>query len=532
MPRFSALVRIVASAAWVAIASAMFVADARAALVLNEVLYDPSGADRGSEWIEIANDGTWPVALDGLALERHADGGEWQPLWEGTSGEIAAGRFLAIGGPFRGRQADVSASFTLRNEGESIRLRKANVVLDALAWGDGLESEGHSAPKVAAGLALARRIDSFDSDRNLEDFEAAVPTPGRANHPARDLALALRRPGRALPLGPATRAVAVAIHLENRGRETLDSDEIRLSLRDSLRALESPRLPPLAPGGHVELSCLLDLDAGWIVASILDSLDAVPENNADTLRVHRVDPPLRLTEVLARPDTVGAEWIELRAWRDVDLAGWSVEDAGGTRAALAPRLVRPEELLVLRADARGRDWTGQWPSLNDRAAADGAADSLFLFDPRGELVDWAVWGDGARGLSWSREPSAPIEAGLAAWRVGDPTPGRTTAADEVESSDGLAPEALSLEHRPDGTWLRLAPELFPGRFAVRVVALDGRVVFREEGEETNQAERWLRWNGRDSGGARCASGVYLVALEAERESGGIERARATLVLSR
>ena len=43
--------------------------DARSALVLNEVLYDPDGPDAGREFVEIMNTGPFAAVLDGLSIE-------------------------------------------------------------------------------------------------------------------------------------------------------------------------------------------------------------------------------------------------------------------------------------------------------------------------------------------------------------------------------------------------------------------------------------------------------------------------------
>ena len=56
-----------------------------AALVINEVLYDPVGSDSGFEFVEIANTGPYAATLDGVALEA-GNGGkpdDWKEVWRG-----------------------------------------------------------------------------------------------------------------------------------------------------------------------------------------------------------------------------------------------------------------------------------------------------------------------------------------------------------------------------------------------------------------------------------------------------------------
>jgi len=60
----------------------------QAALVINELLYDPEGADAGKEFVEIMNTGPYAVTLDGVVLEA----GDGSPagrlgivIWTGSS---------------------------------------------------------------------------------------------------------------------------------------------------------------------------------------------------------------------------------------------------------------------------------------------------------------------------------------------------------------------------------------------------------------------------------------------------------------
>lgn len=511
-----------------------------AALVINEVLADPVGADRGAEWIELWNSGPWSLSAAGLFLEaRDSDAPDgWRVLWTGAAADsIEVGRAFTVGGSYRARVPDAAANLSLRNESDAIRLRKDRFVLDTVAWGAPEDeimsvSEGEPAPRARAGLSLARREDGLDSDHNAIDLEAADPSPGRPNHPDRDLSVRLQRLGRALPLGAATDEVVIGVVLENRGRSPLPARDLTLWLSDSLGALAVPEVRGLEPGTAEQVRWRVPLrEKGTLLRLRAEAAgDSVPENDRDTLRISRADPPVRLVEVMARPDSAGAEWVELRALRTCFVEGWSLEDASGTRLDLAPRALLADALLLLDARRLREAGSGDWPSLNDRAGSDGAADTLFLLDAAGAVVDWAVWGTGERGRSWIRDLLVPIEVGLPAWRAADPTPGEPNPAAQTVLVDPRERVRVSVERHPDGAWLRMPAELFPGRFELRLFSFEGRELWREAGAVRDRAERWVRWDGRDAKSAPCPVGVYLLDLALRPDEGPAHREQTTLVL--
>ncbi|MCC7144393.1 MAG: hypothetical protein IT349_20035 [Candidatus Eisenbacteria bacterium] len=512
----------------------------RAALVINELLADPVGADRGAEWIELWNSGPWALSASGIVLEaRESDAADgWRLLWAGqASDSIEVGRAFTVGGAYRARVPDVAVSLSLRNESDAVRLRKDRFVLDTVAWGTPDDevasvSEGEPAARARPGLSLARREDGLDLDRNVADFAPADPSPGRPNHPDRDLSVRLQRIGRALPLGEATGEVEIRLVLENRGRSPIPSRDLTLWLSDSLGALAAPQVPDLGPGMAEGIPWRVPLrETGALIRLRGEARgDSIPENDLDTLRIPRADPPIRLVEVMARPDSAGAEWIELRAGRTCFVEGWSLEDASGIRLDLAPRALLADALLLLDARRLREAGSGDWPSLNDRAGSDGAADTLFLLDAGGAVVDWAVWGTGERGRSWVRDLLVPIEVGLPAWRTADPTPGELNPEAHSVLVDPRERARLSIERHPDGAWVRIPAELFPGRFDLRLLSLEGRELWREVGAVRGRSERWLRWNGRDPENVPCPVGVYLLDLALQPDAGAAYHEQTTLVL--
>ena len=163
-------------------------APAGALPVLSEVFYDAVGADDGQSFVELY--GAPGSSLDGLVIEgvNGADGAVTHTLaLTGTIGPdglfVLADRTSA--GTTGVADADLLLDFDFQNGPDSVVLRSASAVLDALGYGDFLAGEvnageGDPAPDSPAGQSLARRFANVDTDDNASDFLASAPTPGSA----------------------------------------------------------------------------------------------------------------------------------------------------------------------------------------------------------------------------------------------------------------------------------------------------------------------------------------------------------------
>lgn len=158
--------------------------------LISEVFYDAVGPDNGLSFIEIA--GTPGSALDGLVLEG-VNGGDGQPAGTLTlSGVIpASGLFVVADESVAGVTAVLGANllrnFDLQNGPDSLVLRSANSVLDAVGYGvfaagEVFAGEGTPASDPPTGSSIARRFADVDTGDNAADFLAlATPTPGTAS---------------------------------------------------------------------------------------------------------------------------------------------------------------------------------------------------------------------------------------------------------------------------------------------------------------------------------------------------------------
>jgi len=141
---------------------------ARAGLLLNEVLYDPEGADGDGEFVELIATGPESLALAGLRLEfcNGATPGAWELLWSGEL-QLAPGALFLLGEPAVAG-ADVTLDLDLQNGPEAIRLCRGEEVLDLLGYGEGLDPSLTEAWPAAdpSGQSLARQPDGVDTEQN------------------------------------------------------------------------------------------------------------------------------------------------------------------------------------------------------------------------------------------------------------------------------------------------------------------------------------------------------------------------------
>ena len=161
-------------------------AGCHASTVISELFYDATGADNGLVFVELF--GTPGTPLNGMLLEgvNGNDGTVYRSI--SLSGEIPADGIFVIADD-RGDGTSLVAGFDLvaevdfQNGPDSIVLRNAAGVLDALGYGDFTAAvfagEGSAAVDVNAGRSLVRLDVLLDSNDNAIDFSVLdTPTPG------------------------------------------------------------------------------------------------------------------------------------------------------------------------------------------------------------------------------------------------------------------------------------------------------------------------------------------------------------------
>lgn len=155
--------------------------------IINEIVYDPAGADVGC-FIEIFG----PPGLDLAGYSLHAFNGS-----DGAETTVATltGKTIGSSGYFvlaqdgmvtvpAGANKSIDAKADLQNGPDSVVLEHGGVVVDALGYGSfamGQFFKGEKFPATTTSASLCRVPSGKDTGDNSVDFHVCVATPGAAN---------------------------------------------------------------------------------------------------------------------------------------------------------------------------------------------------------------------------------------------------------------------------------------------------------------------------------------------------------------
>lgn len=164
-------------------------------ILLNEVLYDPSGSDGGAEWIELCNAGSETVDLTDWQLQVTSSGA-WTESYTWSAGSIAPGEYLYLGPAMDTGEESVTFSPNLPNAtsataGMRLLMADGSTISDTLIYGHDTNTHGFAddegdtdqiASDTGSGESLYRWPDCTDSGDSSVDFSVSgEPTPGFEN---------------------------------------------------------------------------------------------------------------------------------------------------------------------------------------------------------------------------------------------------------------------------------------------------------------------------------------------------------------
>ncbi|PKN58827.1 MAG: hypothetical protein CVU56_03950 [Deltaproteobacteria bacterium HGW-Deltaproteobacteria-14] len=378
--------------------SALCAAPARAELVISEVLYDPSGAEPGGEWIELYNAGTTAVELADYAVGDEEDPTSASEMMlalpavtlpareavvvarDAAQVTVAPGSVVvALANAAPGHA--ITTHFPgwgstnwggLANSGDEVILIKRDgaggwLLIDGVAWGSGSNAVAGlvfidaPAPIGAEGRSLARVNPLVDTDAAADWTVQVSPTPGVAGPD---------------PCGNGLLNTGEAC--DDGGTEVGDGCDDACQVECGFACADAgpgsclatcgdgDRVGPegcddgnTAPGDGCDPGCAVE--DGWICADPDPLCDGDPIATVSACGADPCRMPLLLNEVHvdAAVDPSG-EWIELFNAGDatIDLSQWAVGDeetqgaTGEGLLAFPPgTTLPPGAVLVVAADA-------------------------------------------------------------------------------------------------------------------------------------------------------------------------------------
>ncbi|KQC02930.1 MAG: hypothetical protein APR54_09845 [Candidatus Cloacimonas sp. SDB] len=506
-----------------------------ASVVINEVLYDPSGSDSGYEWIELYNNGDETVDLNG-----------WKILKAGTSFilelslpevYIAAHSHFLIGDIYV-ENTDLTAELSFQNGGsatDGIQLvspdgQYTDTVLydepNTNCLPDDVTDPGQFfAPDVAGGHSLARISDGLDTDNSADDwFDCENPTPGDTNFFPIDLEIS------SLKIENNGANYEAYIGVKNLSTVGVDNSVANLEITVNNSILSNFELPEICGGDSLEVILELGVfESGYYLTSAnLNCLyDNYLENNLMTASFLQGSPPLVLNEILFKPLETSFEWIEIynKSTCGYLVDNFEIIDESGAKILFSGYIEALDYIVVCEnKDHLLLDYpqaieekliqAASWTSLNN------TDETLILKDQFEIQFDYLDYNGADCPLNMSLERINPFlgnELDNWGYSIDSATPGWKNSIYVVdlpaESKLNINPDPFS-PYRGERTIISYKLPEKLSRVTVRIFDLKGRMKKKLVDQKIQAAEGEFIWDGKGDNNSLLNVGIYLVLMEA------------------
>jgi len=525
----------------------IFTTSLSAAVVINEVCYDPASSDEGFEWIELYNNGTENEQLQGAQI---FSGGQTFTLqYTLPAFVLRPGRYLLIGGTLVPK-AQLTYNFSFQNGGsetDGIRYRSADAsYTDTVLYDEpntyGLSDDSGNtgtsfAPDAPAGCSLARIIDGYDTNASAWDFIYELfPTPGTANPVRSDYAL-----GQA-EISYESGIADLTVWLKNNSHfSPLLDATFRVSQQGELYSIE---IAPIAANDSISVDATFACSAQNLSLELLLADDPNETNNMLVVSpVGGFTSGVMFSEFLADPDSGNQEWIELVSYNEIPMRGGvCIKDAAGNTTNFNWSgetgfyvLCRYKDQLMQRYPNCPPDRiieASSWASLNN----DG--DSLILLSG-GVVIDSLSYtgSEILKGVSRERYQDEDYEL---CWRNSFAAEGGTPGLPNSTAPNVPIPEIgkIQLTGSPckakAGEIITIAWHLPnpANRISCSIFDLRGSKVRTLADYATVNESGVLYWDGRKQNGSLAARGLYIILWESQSTTGGkVLQKQLTAVIS-
>ncbi|MFO7896527.1 MAG: lamin tail domain-containing protein, partial [Candidatus Cloacimonadales bacterium] len=292
----------------------VFISLAADSIKINELFYDPVGADTGYEWIELYNAGTEAVDLENWQIE--SAGTTFQSVFTFPQIEIAAAGYLLIGEAMV-PGCHLYTTLAFQNGGgatDGVRIVAPGGYTDTVLYdtpnGNNLPSDLNDpgiyfAPDISSGNSLARYQDGVDTDNCAEDwFESNSPTPNAANFYPIDLEIT------DLEIYQIADIHYLSTRINNLSTQAVDNSAAELQIRLDGNQLASSDLPAIAANSGYDFQYELGefLEGYYSVEVEVNYIyDNNIENNIVTSGFLVGDSPIIINELLYKDSATSTE---------------------------------------------------------------------------------------------------------------------------------------------------------------------------------------------------------------------------------
>jgi hypothetical protein len=541
---------------WLVCLLALFALDLNAAVVINEIMYDPAGTDTGYEWIELYNNGDADIDLEGAKIQ--AGGAVFADIFVLPHYVLRAGRFVLIGEQ-NISQAVFITSLAMQNGGDTtdgVRFISADGSYTDTVLYDSPNSNGlpddsgnpgtQTAEDVAAGSSLARVADGWDTDNCETDFRAETnPTPGLPNHTPVDYALS-----EVQIMFDDYVASGLQCTIRNNSWAYSDTLQVRLEVRLNGIVINSFALEPIMPWQELDFLQgigILTTTTGSLQVEVVVYNDANPADNIWVKQLGSADPEssIVINEILYNPDTGNQEWVEIHIPPQFCFQQQlTIEDQAGNSEDFVLTYMSLPYLVLCRDPALLQSRYPDCPAaaivqVNSLPAMNNEGDALFLKNAGGTVIDSMSYVGNANKKDVSLERYINPDSTVIwhyCYNAVKGTPGQLNSQPPPPSE--LPVGKVKLVGSPFnpliGESIKLQYNFRDENNTLDCVVYDLKGIKRHtiaSGLKTESSGE-LTWDGRDRQGKTLERGIYIILVEARNSLGHyFLRKQLTVVLA-
>jgi len=524
------------------------------ALVINEIFYDPSGGDSGYEWIELFNNSSEAINLDGWSLQKA--GSSFTTFYIFPSYTLPPNQFLLLA-ESSVENGDLYSSLAMQNGGSStdgVRLLSPDLLSSDTVLYDSPNDNNlpsdintpaiYFAPDVSSGNSLARSSDGVDSHNcEIDFFECSEPTPKASNIYPIDLALSHPE------LASEEDTHIFSTHILNLSTIDVDNFEATLEIVINNQLWESIELPNIPAQDSIYFDIELPELAHGINTTYFNLIyinDSNLENNNYSTSILIGPSDLVINEVMFKPAPDETEWIEIYNNCECEylVDNFCISDKSGGQITFAGSIPALNYLIISQdraiflqtyphVESSSVIQAYSWTALNN------SDETLTLYDDFGtELETMNYTGEDAEeSVSLERiNPVLPPEEDNWGYSISGSTP-----ADQNSLFLNYFPTSAKLSFQPNpfspyaGQHCIISfdlPEKL-SRVNLKVFDLKGRELIKISDQSMQTAVGQFIWDGRDAKNKLLPVGIYIVLMEAgAMETEKIYRKQKTVVIAR